>query len=305
MGAISLVLPHPAAYDEVGLWSNVVVALLASGTLLVGSRMLPAWAIQIFVLVGILVITRAVLLSHGANGYYPIWYVWVGLYSFFFFGRRFGIISIVAVGLTYGYALTQLPIESDTLARWLMILTTVCVGGLMVDLLAGRLRRLAEGYAAVAGERAARTDELTGLANRRAWEEELIREVARAGREQTPLCIAVLDLDRFKAFNDRFGHQAGDRYLKSVSAIWQTRLRSTDVLARYGGEEFALALPGCDIDDATDLVERLCASLPEGQSCSGGVAQWNGEERPATLVGRADRALYEAKEAGRDRIMVA
>jgi diguanylate cyclase (GGDEF)-like protein len=314
MGTLSLLLPHPMVYDEPGLWSNVALAYAAGAGLLLGARVLPAWAIQVFVLLGVLTITRAVYLSHDPSGYYSVWYVWVGLYSFFFLGLRWGVLGVALVGISYAWVLAELPGESDTIGRWTMTLVTVGVGGIMVNTLAGRLRNLAERHAAIAGERAqlmvaleeaARTDDLTGLPNRRAWDEELTREVRRAAREAVPLCVAVIDLDRFKEFNDLLGHQAGDRFLKTVSAAWRERLRSTDVLARYGGEEFALALPGCDTRDALELLERLRAGLPDAQTCSAGVAEWNGEEAPHDLLGRADRALYAAKEAGRDRIMVA
>lgn len=97
-------------------------------------------------------------------------------------------------------------------------------------------------------ESVARTDDLTGLPNRRAWEEELPREMARSKRDGKTLCICLLDLDRFKEFNDASGHQAGDRLLKQAASEWTAHLRETDVLARYGGEEFALALPGVTHD---------------------------------------------------------
>ena len=93
-------------------------------------------------------------------------------------------------------------------------------------------------------EESARTDDLTGLLNRRAWEEELPREMARARRSSDPLCVAMLDLDFFKAYNDERGHQAGDRLLKQSAAAWVTELRASDMLARYGGEEFTVVLPG-------------------------------------------------------------
>lgn len=186
-----------------------------------------------------------------------------------------------------------------------------------VDELSERLERImgviaAEG--AVAIERAAlldrlermtRTDELTGLTNRRAWDSEVSREVVRAGREQQPLAIAMLDLDRFKLYNDELGHQAGDRLLKEAAGAWRGVLRETDLLARYGGEEFAVALPGCDVDLASRLVERLRAVTPGGQSCSAGLACWDGEESADDLLGRADAALYEAKQGGRDRTVLA
>ena len=154
-------------------------------------------------------------------------------------------------------------------------------------------------------ETVARTDDLTGLANRRAWDEELPRELARARRDETPVCVAMLDLDHFKKFNDRRGHQAGDRLLKQAAAAWREQLRTTDVLARYGGEEFAVVLPACSLDEALPIVERLREATPLGESCSAGVAAWDGEETADTLVARADAALYSAKAAGRDRTVTA
>jgi diguanylate cyclase (GGDEF)-like protein len=154
-------------------------------------------------------------------------------------------------------------------------------------------------------ERIARTDELTGLANRRSWEEELPREIARGWRGGTSLCVAMLDLDRFKRYNDGHGHQAGDRLLKEAAGAWQSMLRPYDLLARYGGEEFGVILPGCGAADALGIVERLRAATPPGVTCSAGVAEWDGEEHAEALVGRADAALYEAKHGGRDRAVVA
>lgn len=181
------------------------------------------------------------------------------------------------------------------------------------DLVAAAVRTIAA-EAAIALERAAllerlqtsaHTDDLTGLQNRRAWEEQLPRELARARRERQSVCVVMLDLDRFKDFNDREGHQAGDRLLKLCAAAWSSQLRATDILARYGGEEFSLVLPGCTIPDAQVLVERLREMTPEGQTLSAGIAAWDGEEPAPVLVGRADEALYEAKRAGRDRVVSA
>jgi diguanylate cyclase (GGDEF)-like protein/PAS domain S-box-containing protein len=154
-------------------------------------------------------------------------------------------------------------------------------------------------------ENMARTDDLTGLPNRRAWYEELPRELARGRRYKHPVCIAMLDLDRFKEYNDRLGHLAGDRLLKEAAGAWRSALRETDRLARYGGEEFSVVLPDCGLDDAMTLVERLRSVTPEGETCSAGVARWDGRETPEGLVLRADGALYEAKRRGRDRLVVA
>jgi len=154
-------------------------------------------------------------------------------------------------------------------------------------------------------EEVARTDDLTGLLNRRAWEEQLPREMARARRNNEPLCVAMLDLDFFKNYNDERGHQAGDRLLKQSAAAWVGELRASDTLARYGGEEFTVALAGCNLPNAKDIVERLRASMPGDQTVSAGVACWNGRESAEELVGRADAALYEAKRMGRDCLVTA
>ncbi|MFL5884799.1 MAG: GGDEF domain-containing protein, partial [Thermoleophilaceae bacterium] len=168
--------------------------------------------------------------------------------------------------------------------------------------------------AAVAIERAdllarlelvARTDDLTGLPNRRAWDEQLPLELARAGRGEWPVCVAMLDLDHFKEFNDKLGHQSGDRLLKASAAAWRTQLRATDTLTRYGGEEFAIVLPNCSLENATELLERVRGVTPAAQTASAGVATWDGVETPTVLVARADAALYEAKHAGRDRVVIA
>jgi diguanylate cyclase (GGDEF)-like protein len=151
----------------------------------------------------------------------------------------------------------------------------------------------------------ARTDDLTGLPNRRAWDEELPRELSRAARDSRPVCVAMLDLDRFKRFNDDRGHQAGDRLLKQAAAAWASQLRSSDMLARYGGEEFSLLLPGCTLEGAQALVQRLRSSMPDGETVSAGIACWDETESADDFVGRADAALYAAKRGGRDRFVTA
>jgi diguanylate cyclase (GGDEF)-like protein len=145
----------------------------------------------------------------------------------------------------------------------------------------------------------ARTDPLTGLANRRAWDDELARELVRSRRYGGRLCLAMLDLDHFKRFNDARGHQAGDRLLEDAAREWSGLLRPTDTLARYGGEEFALLLPHCDTDTAEAIVARLLDAVPGGQTASCGIAEWDGEETGEALTSRADAALYMAKRGGR------
>jgi diguanylate cyclase (GGDEF)-like protein/PAS domain S-box-containing protein len=154
-------------------------------------------------------------------------------------------------------------------------------------------------------ESTARTDALTGLPNRRVWDEDLERELARARRHGGELCLAMLDLDRFKAFNDRYGHQAGDQLLAAAATAWRPALRATDTIARYGGEEFAVLLPHSDEEGALVVIERLLEVVPLGQTASAGVASWDGTETATELLARADAALYAAKNAGRARALPA
>jgi diguanylate cyclase (GGDEF)-like protein len=146
-------------------------------------------------------------------------------------------------------------------------------------------------------ERIAHTDELTGLPNRRAWREELPREMARAKREHWPLCVAMLDIDGLKKINDTRGHHAGDQLLKQNAAAWSSALRSVDLLARYGGDEFAAVLTGCRLDDAQKLVDRFVEATPEDHSVSVGIAEWDGSQDVHALMAEADARLYTAKHA--------
>jgi diguanylate cyclase (GGDEF)-like protein len=154
-------------------------------------------------------------------------------------------------------------------------------------------------------EKLTRVDALTGIGNRRAFDEQLTRELKRAEREGNAVALAMFDFDHFKTYNDTHGHPAGDRLLTDVAAAWQGCLRATDSLARYGGEEFALVAPGCTEQEAVLLVDRLRDSVTAGQTCSAGVALWDGSETPAELLARADAALYAAKVGGRNRTRLA
>ncbi|HEV2871623.1 MAG TPA: sensor domain-containing diguanylate cyclase, partial [Actinomycetota bacterium] len=201
------------------------------------------------------------------------------------------------------FALRYAPLPGNAIlteraiSAWLVLAI-----GVAASILLGALLWLLAQVGALYREvgRLARTDGLTGVANRRAWDEELPRELARAARSGQPVCVALLDLDHFKAYNDEHGHQAGDRLLKAAAAAWESRLRKTDLLARYGGEEFAVLLPDCALGNAMEIAERLRTAQPE-VTCSIGVADWDGREDIGRLVARADRALYAAKAGGRDR----
>jgi diguanylate cyclase (GGDEF)-like protein/PAS domain S-box-containing protein len=150
-----------------------------------------------------------------------------------------------------------------------------------------------------------RTDELTGLPNRRAWQELLEHERRVARRTGQPLTVVMLDLDHFKAYNDQYGHQGGDRLLALAARLWRENLRDTDILARWGGEEFGLLLPGCNATCAAELVARLHGLPLNGLTFSAGISQWDGAVGTERLIGEADGALYAAKRSGRNRTCIA
>jgi diguanylate cyclase (GGDEF)-like protein/PAS domain S-box-containing protein len=153
-------------------------------------------------------------------------------------------------------------------------------------------------------EALARSDALTGLPNRRTLDEQLPREMARALRAESDLCLAIVDIDHFKAYNDNNGHLAGDEMLRRCAIAWDSELRGEDTIVRFGGEEFLVVLPDTRPDLAIEIVERLRAVTPGGQTCSAGLACWDLSETAEDLVDRADSALYRAKAAGRDQLVL-
>ena len=158
-------------------------------------------------------------------------------------------------------------------------------------------------------------DTLTGAQNRRGMDMTLMREIARAKRNKTALSMAMLDIDHFKRINDKHGHDAGDAMLVHLSTIIKSVMREIDVLVRYGGEEFLIVLPDSDIRGANYVIDRLKQVIQksplmyEGKKIdatfSGGLAQLKSDENGHSLVIRADKALYEAKQAGRNCIKIA
>ena len=160
-----------------------------------------------------------------------------------------------------------------------------------------------------------REDQLTGSLNRRGLDDVFERESARADRRGTPLCIALLDLDDFKRLNDTYGHAAGDTALKHLVKIVKDTLRSIDVIARFGGEEFLILLPETTVEAASQTMTRVQRELTkhfflhENEKLlitfSAGVALRHPNEDQASLVRRADVAMYEAKKSGKNRVVVA
>lgn len=154
-------------------------------------------------------------------------------------------------------------------------------------------------------EELARVDGLTGVPNRRVWDEELAKGMQRARRNRQRCTVGLIDLDHFKKYNDTHGHPEGDTLLKVVAQALAAQLRAGDLLARYGGEEFTVLLHECDAAHARQLFARLHEVMPSGQTFSAGIADTEGEEDPRMVVARADEALYEAKAGGRNRTEVA
>jgi diguanylate cyclase (GGDEF)-like protein len=276
---------------------NVVIV---AGVVLASWERTPPWvdAVPPLAYFGVIVLLRE---SYGVtgSGYVPLVLLpilWLLLHGT---GRQLRI-ALVLMGLTL--VLPMLVAVSPP-SEWRRIVIWLVVAPL-VGLAAERLMRELREQAADLDE-LAKTDALTGLQNRRGWDEELPIACALAGKNAYPLSIALIDLDHFKLYNDEHGHQQGDRLLKRLAAAWQERLRATDRLARYGGEEFAVILSGCSGDDAYRVIEELRSAMPEAETCSAGIATLEHTESTASLVQRADEALYEAKNRGRDRTLAA
>lgn len=162
-------------------------------------------------------------------------------------------------------------------------------------------------------------DSLTGLYDHTHLLQRLQQEVLKAERQETPLSFVMLDLDKFKAVNDTWGHAVGDRVLQNLSLLLRQRLRKTDIIGRYGGEEFGLIMPDTTADAAANVMNELLESfrsvrhpVVSGEkhdnitsTFSGGIAQWSPEESVSALSTRADTALYQAKDQGRSRLVIA
>lgn len=158
----------------------------------------------------------------------------------------------------------------------------------------------------------ARTDALTGLWNRRAFDQEMFRQFAQRKRQGNTISLLLADVDHFKLFNDYHGHQAGDEMLRQVAATFERTMRDMDLVCRYGGEEFAIILPGIGLENALRAaqrahaaVERMTYQIANAQlnvTVSLGVAEVLGDEGVECVIKRADDALYAAKEAGRNGI---
>lgn len=158
----------------------------------------------------------------------------------------------------------------------------------------------------------AKTDTLTGLPNRQAFESMMDREIDLAKRLSLPMCLLVIDVDHFKKINDNFGHTQGDIALIDIASCLLQSLRRADITFRYGGEEFVVLLSQCNVGAAEHVAERLRQDIEKMQSASGsygsvtlsiGLAQYQPDEMPRQFFDRADRAMYQAKRLGRNQVV--
>ena len=160
-----------------------------------------------------------------------------------------------------------------------------------------------------------RHDQLTGALNRKGLEETLDRELARSQRRGTPICVALLDVDNFKALNDTYGHQTGDDALVHLARVIRETMRPHDTLCRYGGEEFLVILPDTQVADAVSALTRLQRELTKRFflhkndklliTFSAGVTAFRAEEKRNDAIARADAAMYQAKKTGKNRVVSA
>jgi diguanylate cyclase (GGDEF)-like protein len=278
---------------------SILTAATVAATVLVPWRRLPSVVHRILPILYLLVVyftrdaTGGVASSYGQLALLPL--LWVAVYgSLLELGG-----TLVATAVVLGFPLTRAGAPGT---EWLRMLSMLGAGGTLGYIVCrffSQIRHQTGKLRVLAG-----TDPLTGTANRRAWDDELSSAADQAAFDGRPMSVALLDLDDFKGYNDHHGHQAGDRLLKEVSAAWQAILRMSDVLARIGGDEFAALLPGCSLETAAQIAERLRAAVPGG-NCSVGVASWDPIEPVEELLARADAALYEAKEGGRGQVIVA
>lgn len=220
-------------------------------------------------------------------------------------GQYAVIVAYAAAGADFGASdyPPELAFHWNLHAARLVLLAAASILSMAIVLRAQRLRRLST------------TDRLTGLHNRGVFDERLTEEGSRAERYRHPLTVALLDIDHFKRFNDRFGHAGGDEALRAVAEVLQRSVRRNDVVARYGGEEFALILPETEAEKALSKMEALREAvanepmvLPGRRlsrlTVSIGVASWPADgDRVAAVLSRADARLYEAKRGGRNRVV--
>ena len=298
MGLVETAIPGGPEFSVI---PGVVALVLAPLVALLGPRLSRA---ALFMLgpSGAALIAFALASTHGSSDG-AVMYMWPVLWTASFYGRRATMGVVACIAVAHGVALSTMPPGVGNVDRWVDVVVSVAVVGAVVRGLAARNERLVAGLKAEA-----RVDALTGLLNRRGFEERFAVEVARATRAGARLAVVTFDLDHFKRVNDERGHEAGDRALAALAAVIRDRARAGDLAARWGGEEFVVVLPGAEADAARAFAERVRAALAAtalGVTVSAGVGAGEPPLDPRALLSAADAALYAAKRAGRDRTVVA
>ncbi len=258
---------------------------------------------------GCIVYVGAIVATARPLGAAPLLMLWPVMNTAYFLGRRDLLLASALSTLSLAVGLSLNSSVSDELMIHLVPTAGILLAtSLLMVLLRERLDRLIGDL-----ERTASTDGLTGIPNRRTWNEAFTREIERARRADTPLSIALFDIDRFKAINDCFGHAEGDKALVRFATLLATECRSFDVPGRLGGEEFGLLLVGSPAEGAAAFASRLRRRLelvtqhdltPFTVSCGIAELDVHGHD-PEHVMLAADRALYRAKNEGRDRFIVA
>jgi diguanylate cyclase (GGDEF)-like protein len=311
MAFLIAAIPNPSESYRPGFLGAGVVASLVTAFVYFRAGRTSERTLRALGYLGTVLISACVYFSGESRGGpatdIEMLYLWVSIYAAYFFGFRQAVMQIAFIAISYWVVLAVAADPSVFAVRWAETVGTLAVAGVLVQAVRKRVAELVHRLTD-----AARTDPLTGLHNRRAFEETIVAEVERAKRGGRPLSVLVGDLDLFKAVNDRFGHPAGDEALMQVGQLLINTRREIDPVARTGGEEFALILPDAGEHDAymvserlRTAVERAFAEEPVPLTMSFGLATY--PEHGATadaLLAAADQALYAAKELGRNRTVV-
>jgi diguanylate cyclase (GGDEF)-like protein len=297
-GAIEGFLPGDPAF---ALLPVIVVAVIFVLLVAVGPR-LPWICLAMLGPMGVALVAYALATTPGA-GDGAVLYTMPVLWTTFFYGRRGAVAILGCVAIGHAVVLAILPAGSVYPGRWVDVMVAITATAVVVLALEGRNQALLGRLAAEA-----RTDPLTGLLNRRGLGERAVVEIARSRRDGTMLALASFDLDYFKRINDEWGHEAGDRVLSWIGRLLTAESRDIDTVARVGGEEFVVLLPGTHLDGAHAFTERVRAGLDNHEiqdlppvGVSAGIVSIRDPEDLATMLQRADSALYAAKRSGRDR----
>ena len=300
-GAIEGLIPGDPSF---AITPVIVASALAAALVAGGPRLPRAWLAPLGPL-GVILIAYALSATPGA-GDGAVLYMWPVLWMSFFFGRRGAVTIVICIGVAHAATLLVLPEASSYAGRWVDVMVSVSVVAAVVLTLVHRNELL---LARLADE--ARTDALTGLLNRRGFDERATLELARARREQLPIALVIFDIDYFKRINDEWGHETGDRVLARIGELLAENSRDIDVVARFGGEEFVVLLPGCESAAAEAFAERVRVALANDEGsglptvrASAGLLALLAPNDIETMLQAADSALYKAKRAGRDRTIV-